>query len=276
MIGGIEAGGTKFVCGVGHGPEDLVRREIPTTTPGETLELAIHFLRQHEVKAIGIASFGPVDLRTNSETYGHITSTPKAGWRNTDIRGAIARALNVPVAFDTDVNGALLAEALWGAARGLTDAVYLTVGTGIGGGALAGGKLVHGLLHPEMGHIRIPHDGRFKGDCPFHGDCLEGLASGPAVEKQWGVPAQQLPPDHEAWDTEADYLANGISNVICALSPKIIILGGGVPQAPGLISQVNAKVQKLMNGYLECPPVVAPELGNNAGVLGAIALATSL
>src|SRR3984957_15321354 len=196
LLGGIEAGGTKFVCGVGTGPGDLETIKIHTPPPEATTSAAVEFLGKLSLQAVGIASFGPVDLAT-----GHITSTPKAGWRNYDLAGTVRRALGVPVAFDTDVNGAALGEARWGAAQGVSDFLYLTVGTGIGGGAMVNGRLVHGLGHPEMGHIRIPHDTArdpFAGVCPFHGDCLEGLASGPAIQVRWGVPAPELPPDHAA------------------------------------------------------------------------------
>src|SRR5947209_12127429 len=208
MFGAIEAGGTKFVCGVGSGPEDLKTSEIQTTSPECTVAAAVRFLQEHsagKLKAVGIGSFGPVDLRAGSSSFGFITSTPKAGWRNFDFVGTVRRALSLPVGFDTDVNGAALGEARWGAAQGLSDFVYLTVGTGIGGGGLANGRVLHGLVHPEMGHIRMPHDAArdpFAGCCPVHGDCLEGLASGPAMEARWGVPAQQLPGDHEAWRLE--------------------------------------------------------------------------
>ena len=199
QFGGIEAGGTKFVCGIGSGPHDLRTTKFPTTSPNETLQRAIAFFEEsgESLESIGIASFGPVDLIAGSPTYGHITSTPKPGWNDFDIAGEVERALRVPVALDTDVNGAVLAETRWGAARGLTDAMYLTVGTGIGGGAIVGGQLVHGMLHPEMGHIRIPHDWAadpYKGSCPYHGDCLEGLACGRALEERWGRRSEHLEP----------------------------------------------------------------------------------
>src|SRR5690349_773711 len=205
LYGGIEAGGTKFVCGVGTAPEDLRITQIPTASPAATVEKAVaFFLQQGRLDAVGIGSFGPVDLQT-----GYITSTPKQGWRNYDLAGAVRRALDVPLGFDTDVSAAALGEARWGAAQGLSDFLYLTVGTG-GGGAMVHGRLLHGLAHPEMGHIRIPHDrGRdpFPGCCPYHGDCLEGLACGPAIEARWGCPAATLPREHPAWALEAHYLA---------------------------------------------------------------------
>jgi len=288
LWGGIEAGGTKFVCAVGTGPHDL-RAEVrfPTTTPTETLGRAIRFFQQHQkeesLAAIGIASFGPLDPHPDSPTFGYITTTPKPGWAHTDVAGTIRRALGVPVGFDTDVNAAALGEHRWGAAQGLDTFIYLTIGTGIGGGGMVNGKLLHGLIHPEMGHIRIPHDRNldpYAGCCPYHGDCLEGLAAGPALEERWGQRAETLPADHPAWQLEAEYLALGLVNFICTLSPQRIIMGGGVMQQPHLLPLVRRRVQDLLNGYLQVPMIleriddyiVPPELGNRAGVLGAIAL----
>src|SRR5947209_12169899 len=204
MLAGIEAGGTKFVCAVGTGPGDLQTAMIATTDPKETLAQVGDFFAPYraQLKAAGIGSFGPVDLHPQSQTYGYVTSTPKPGWAQFPLLREVERVLGVPTAFDTDVNTALLAESRWGAARGLTDAVYITVGTGVGGGALAGGRLVRGLVHPEMGDLRIPHDrdrDPFSGTCPYHGDCLEGLASGPAIAKRWGFDGRELGPTHEAW-----------------------------------------------------------------------------
>jgi fructokinase len=288
LYGGIEAGGTKFVCAVGSGPDD-VRAEVrfPTTIPEETIGQAIDFFRgqKADLAAIGIASFGPVDPDPESPTFGHITSTPKPGWANTDIRGQIQRALGLPVGFDTDVNGAALAEHRWGAAQGLTTFAYLTIGTGIGGGGMVGGQLMHGLVHPEMGHVRVPHDRKvdpFSGICPFHGDCLEGLASGPALKARWNQPPETLPPEHPAWRLEAHYLALALMNLVCTLSPQRIILGGGVMQARHVFPLIRTEVRELLNGYVQAPQVldeidgyiVPPALGDRAGVLGAIALAT--
>jgi fructokinase len=217
-----------------------------------------------------------VDLNPRSASYGYITSTPKPGWRDTDIAGIMGRALGVPVQVDTDVNAAALAESRWGSARGLDDVVYITVGTGIGGGALVGGRLVHGLLHPEMGHMRLLHDrvaDPFAGICPFHGDCLEGLASGPAMEQRWGVRAECLPPNHEAWRLEACYLAAGVVNLVCTLSPRRIIMGGGVMEQAQLFPMIREEAAALLNGYVAMPEIGPPGLGANTGVLGAIALA---
>jgi fructokinase len=286
VYGAIEAGGTKFICGVGTGPGDLATVQIPTAAPESTLSHVISFLRDSTapVRAVGIGSFGPVDLDRRSPTYGHITSTPKPGWRDVDLAGTIAGALNVPVGFDTDVNAAASGEARWGAAVGLTDFLYLTVGTGIGGGAKVNGSLVHGLVHPEMGHVRVPHDRStdpFHGLCPFHGDCLEGLASGPAMQARWGVAPERLPSDHEGWALEAHYLALGLVAWTCTLSPQRIIIGGGVMQHPRLFETVRREFSTLLGGYIQAKEltdrldeyIVPPLLGSRAGVLGALALA---
>lgn len=288
--GGIEAGGTKFVCAVGTGPHDLrAVVQFPTTTPEETLGHAIAFFRAQQEKGldlagVGIGSFGPLDPDPSSATFGHITTTPKPGWAWVDIAGRVQEALGVPVRFDTDVNAAALGEGRWGAAQGLHTFVYLTVGTGIGGGGLVHGALLHGLMHPEMGHIRVPHDWEadpYSGCCPYHGDCLEGLASGPALEGRWGQPGESLPPDHPAWDLEARYLALGLVDIICILSPQRIVMGGGVMQQRHLFPRIRQQVRELLAGYLRVPEavermeayIVPPALGGRAGVLGAIALA---
>ena len=289
VFGGIEAGGTKFVCAVGTGPMDI-RAEIrfPTTASGETLGRAIEFFRQQQAEAplaaIGIGSFGPLDPRPVSPTYGYITSTPKPGWADTDIVGPIQQALGVPVGFDTDVNVAALGEFRWGAAQGLDTFIYLTVGTGIGGGGMVNGQLVHGLVHPEMGHIHIPHDWQrdpFPGSCPYHGDCFEGLASGPALARRWGQKAETFPAGHAAWSLEAHYLALALINYTCTVSPQRIILGGGVMSQTELYPMVRREFQETLNGYIVSPDIeshiegyiVPPGLGNRSGVLGAIALA---
>ena len=289
LWGGIEAGGTKFVCAVGSGPDDL-RAEVrfPTTMPEASIGRAIEFFQQQHEKeplaAVGIASFGPVDPNPDSPTFGYITTTPKPGWAHTDFAGTIRRALGVPVGFDTDVNVAALGERRWGAAEGLDTFVYLTIGTGIGGGGMVNGKLIHGLVHPEMGHIRIPHDRErdpYAGACPYHGDCLEGLATGLALEARWGQRGETLPADHPAWELEAGYLALGLVSIICILSPERIIMGGGVMEQRQLFPLVRGRVRELLNGYLQAPAImdrideyiVPPGLGNRAGVLGAIALA---
>jgi fructokinase len=290
LYGAIEAGGTKFVCVVGSGPGD-VRLEVrlPTTTPEQTLRETVAFFQSAEARfgrlaAIGIASFGPVDLHRESPTFGFITSTPKAGWANVNITGAIHDALRLPVGFDTDVNAAALGEQRWGAARRLDTFIYLTIGTGIGGGGMMNGRLMHGLVHPEMGHIRIPHDltaDPFAGICPFHGDCLEGLASGPAMDARWMQRAERLADDHPAWALEAKYLALALVNFVCTLSPERIIMGGGVMSKGHLLPLVRQHVLDLLKNYVRAPQllesiddyIVAPALGNRAGAMGALALA---
>jgi fructokinase len=290
LYGGIEAGGNKYLCAVGTGPDDLqTETTIPTTSPDETISQVIAFFRQHaeSLKAIGIGSFGPVDLNPTSPAYGHITTTPKAGWENTNVAGLIQRALGVPVLFDTDVNAAALGEQRWGVAQGLDTFIYLTVGTGIGGGGMVNGQLMHGLVHPEMGHIRVPHNwdkDAFPGICSYHGDCLEGLASGPALERRWLQPPETLPPDHPAWELEAEYLAFAVVNFIYILSPQRIIIGGGVMKQEKLLPLVRENVRRLLNNYALMPEItgnlesyiVLPGLGQKAGVLGAIALAQTI
>ena len=288
LFGGVEAGGTKFVCVAGDATGRLIAETtFRTTTPDETLARTIDFFRQQPgLRAIGVGSFGPVDLRPDSPPWGTITTTPKPGWQNTDVAGVLGRALSLPIAFDTDVNAAALGEKRWGAAQDVTDFIYLTIGTGIGGGGMINGALMHGLLHPEMGHIRIPHDREsdpFPGVCPWHGDCLEGMASGPALAQRWGVPADQLPPGHPAWDLEAHYLALGLVTYILTLSPQRIILGGGVMHQRQLFPKIRTEVQRLLAGYVQHPDIlekidayiVPPGLGDRAGVLGALALGMS-
>jgi fructokinase len=289
LFGGIECGGSSFVCAIGSGPSDIVAEtSFPTTTPDETLAHAVDFFRmediRHAISAIGIASFGPVDLDRSSPTYGHVTSTPKPGWGGTDIVGYIGRELSLPVGFDTDVNATALAEHRWGAATGLDTFVYVTVGTGIGGGGLLDGRPMHGLVHPEMGHMLVPHhpDDGFTRCCPYHGDCLEGLASGPSIRQRWGAPPEDLPDDHPAWGLEAGYLAAGLANLVLALSPQRIVLGGGVMSRSVLYPLVRQGLLDRLAGYVQAPAlvedidsyVVPPALGARAGVLGAIALAT--
>jgi len=285
-FGGIEAGGSKWECAVGTGPADLRATEtVPTTTPGETIGRVVAFFeREGPVEAIGIGSFGPLDGKVSSPTWGHITTTPKPGWAHADVGQEIQRRLSVPVVFDTDVNAAAYGEHLWGAAKGLDTFCYITVGTGIGGGGMARGKLLHGLVHPEFGHMRIPHDleaDPFPGVCPYHGDCWEGLASGLAIEARWGRSAVDLAGDEAVWELEARYLALGLVCVICVLSPERIVLGGGVLSAPGLLSLVHREIGTLMNGYLDnaavgdgiADYVTLPQLGSLSGVLGGIGLA---
>ncbi len=292
LLGGIEAGGTKFVCVVGTGPDDLrAELRVPTTSPGQTLATALQFFQAQQaahgrIAALGIGSFGPVNLHPASAHFGFITSTPKPGWANTDVVGYFRRGLGVPVAFDTDVNAAALGEWRYGAARGLDTFLYLTVGTGIGGGALVNGRVLHGLVHPEMGHVRVAHDrgaDPFAGVCPFHGDCLEGLASGTAMAARWGRPAPELPAEHPAWTLEAHYLAQALQGFVCTLSPQRIVIGGGVMDQPQLLPLVRSELQRLLHGYIQAPElrhdidayVVPPGLERRAGALGALVLAES-
>jgi fructokinase len=294
LFGAIEAGGTKWNCLVASDPQDVRAEErFETTKPVETLQKVVEFFKRYQdetgqsLTAIGIACFGPVDLDINSPGYGHITTTPKPGWSNTDVVGAVQQGLKVPVAFDTDVNGAAVGEAVWGAAQGLSDFLYITIGTGIGGGGIAGGKPIHGLIHPEMGHIRLPHDwdeDPYKGFCLYHGDCFEGLASGPAINDRWGVKGEGLPPDHPAWKLETHYIALALQNYICTLSPQRVILGGGVMEQHHLFPRIRANVQAYLNSYVRSPAlfeeideyIVPPGLGKRAGVMGALALARQL
>jgi fructokinase len=290
IVAGIEAGGTKCLCAIGSGPDDI-RAEIrvPTTDPDSTLGELVRFIKDYEkangnITALGIACFGPLDLSSTSPTYGSITSTPKPGWPNTPVLRVFADALQLPVAIDTDVNVAAFGEYCWGAARGLKNFIYLTIGTGIGGGGMINAKLMHGLTHPEMGHVRVPHDIQldpYSGNCQYHGDCLEGLASGPALEKRWGRKAETLAEDHPAWKLEAQYLGYAIAGYICTLSPERVILGGGVMQQSHLLPLVRSDVVSLLNGYIVSPMlenrideyIRPPALGSRAGVCGALALA---
>lgn len=275
MFAGIELGGTKTVCAVGTGPTDLVARvEFPTTEPETTLLEIAAFFRQRRFERAGVAAFGPVDLRASSKTYGHILKTPKEAWRGFDLAGSLRSALDTEIRIDTDVGCAALGEMTWGAARGLQTFLYVTVGTGIGGGAYVNGQPLHGLLHPEMGHLRIPRDpyDEFPGSCPSHVDCLEGLAAGHSMEKRWGAPPRTLPPDHPAWLLETRYLATAVGNWLLTISPECIILGGGIMERISL-DALRERVLELLNDYCEMPPLVHPGLGRDSGVLGAIALA---
>ncbi len=292
LYGGIEAGGTKFICAVGSNHEDIIDEiRINTTTPSETIGHAIKFFQKHNASktltSIGIGAFGPLDLRLDSPTYGHITATPKSGWSFTDFVGRFRNTFKIPIGFDTDVNVSALAEYHWGNATDLKNFIYITVGTGIGGGAIVGGKLLHGMVHPEMGHTFIPHDWNtdpFAGICPFHSDCFEGLASGVALEQRWGQKPENLPSNHSAWPLEAQYIALAIVNYICCCSPQRIIIGGGVMEQLHLFPLIRKKVQELLNGFIESEElighidhyIVPPGLGKKSGIMGAIALAQKM
>jgi fructokinase len=285
--GGIEAGGTKWVCAVTDTPGQLRETEtFPTTSPQETLSRAIAFFqRSGPVDAIGVGAFGPVDIRPSSPTWGSITTTPKPGWAYTDLAGTLRAAIDVPIALDTDVNAAALGEWRWGAAAGLDTFFYVTVGTGIGGGAVVNSHIVHGLLHPELGHMRVPHDRArdpFDGVCPYHGDCLEGLASGEALRRRWGKAGPELT-NQAAWEIEAEYLALALMNMICLLSPQRVVVGGGVAKHPALLPLARKRLPVLLGGYLSVPEltepkelesyIVAPRLGDCSGVVGAVEMA---
>lgn len=283
IYGGIEAGGTKMICVIGdENGKILDRMQIPTKTPEETMPIMIDYFKDKDIKALGIACFGPIDLNRDSKTYGYITSTPKLAWKNYDIVGAFKKELGVPIGFDTDVNGSLLGEITWGCAKGLTDALYLTIGTGVGGGVMAGGKLLHGMLHPELGHIKMAvADGdTYKGKCPYHGTCFEGMAAGPAIEDRWGKKAVELADDDKVWDLESTYIAQALCTYILTLSPQIIILGGGVMHQEQLFPLIRKKVLEQLNGYVLTKEladidnyIVPASLNDDQGIMGAVKLA---
>jgi fructokinase len=292
LFGAVEAGGTKFVCAVGDERGTLhAESRFATADPDSTLALAGEFLRDQsreirKLSAIGVASFGPLVLDRASARYGFIDKTPKAEWSNTNIVGRLALQFSCPIGLDTDVNAAALAEHCWGAGRNMTNLVYLTVGTGIGGGVLVDGTALHGLMHPEIGHMRPrrhPLDGNFDGICPFHGDCLEGLASGPAIRARTGKELQQLDATHTQWQIEADYLGQLCAQLVLMLSPQRIVMGGGVLSQERLLPMVRQRTQHWLGGYIDRQSIltdiehyiVAPALGVRSGVLGALRLAVA-
>ncbi len=284
-LGALEAGGTKMVCSIGDETGRLFSREsFPTRTPEETIPDILSFFEKEKIDALGIGSFGPVDLNETSGTFGYITTTPKPGWRYFPLMPTLRDRLQVPTGVDTDVNAAALAEYEMGAAKGFGSCLYVTVGTGVGAGLVAEKRLVHGLTHPELGHIWLrphPDDPTPHGFCPFHDGCLEGLAAGPAIEKRWGKKAQDLPHDHPAWALEAHYLAQMCQAAILYSSPEKIILGGGVMQQPHLFPLIRRNVQEMLGGYVDHPAIITdidtlivpPGLGTNSGVTGALLLA---
>lgn len=282
-FGALEAGGTKMVCAIGNENGEISDRiSIPTQTPDITMPKLLEYFQWSGIDALGIGCFGPIDLDKNSKTYGFITTTPKLAWKNYDICGYFRKHLNIPVGFDTDVNGSMLGEATWGCAKGLHDAIYITVGTGIGVGVLVGGRLLHGMLHPEAGHILLPkrEDDTYAGKCPYHGTCMEGLASGPAIEERWGKKGEELSGCANVWELEAYYLAYAITNYILILSPQKIILGGGVMHQEQVMPLIREKVGKMLGGYLKTKElddmdsyIVLPALNDNQGILGALKLA---
>jgi fructokinase len=280
MLGAIEAGGTKFVCTVGDERGNIVDRiQVPTITPNETIPKVIEFLKKYPVEAIGIGSFGPIDVNWESPAYGHITSTPKQGWKDYPFLQTFEDEFGVPIGFNTDVNAAALGEATFGAAKGMDSCLYITVGTGIGAGALVQGRLLQGLSHPEMGHIlvrRHPED-RYHGKCPYHGDCLEGLAAGPAIEGRWGQKGIELVDRYEVWELEGYYIAQALMQYILILSPKKIILGGGVMNQKQVFPSIYQHLKEFLRDYISLPKlseyIVSPGLGNDAGITGALLLA---
>jgi fructokinase len=282
--GGIEAGGTKFCCIAAHSPTEIVARaRIETTTPAETMPRVLQFFAQHPVRSLGLACFGPIDVDPNSPDFGNITNTPKRAWKQFPILRHLATSLNVPVGFHTDVVGAALAEQRWGAARECHSVLYMTVGTGIGAGFVFRGRPIDTRLHGELGHVFVPRHpmDRFAGVCPYHGDCLEGLASGPAIEQRTGIRAELLPADHEVWEFERTYLSTAIVNYIFTLAPDRIVLGGGVAHRPGLIDGVREATLSKIGGYGSFASLanrvndylVPPALGEDSGSLGGVALA---
>ncbi|MBO0994677.1 ROK family protein [Bacillus sp. SD088] len=284
MLGAIEAGGTKFVCAVGKEDGTLIERiQLDTLTPENTIPHVIEFFKKHEIDALGIGSFGPIDIDKKSKTYGNITSTPKLKWRNYPFLQELKNALQVPMEFNTDVNAAALGEVMLGAAQDVDSCMYITVGTGVGVGAVIQGELLQGLSHPEMGHILVRRhpDDTYEGFCPYHGDCLEGMAAGPAIEQRWGKKGVELQDQQEVWELEAYYLAQALMQFILIVSPKKIIMGGGVMKQKQLFPLIQKKVQELLNGYVAVPQIlehideyiVPPALGDNAGITGALMLA---
>jgi len=282
LLGALEAGGTKMVLAIGNENGEILEQcSIPTETPSITIPKIIEYFKQKKTVALGIGSFGPIDLEKNSKTYGYITSTPKLAWANYDIVGDIKNALSIPIGFDTDVNASALGEATWGITKDVDSSIYITVGTGIGVGVYQNGSLLHGMLHPEAGHILLnkhPKD-NFGGVCPYHPNCMEGLASGPSIEKRWGKKAIELKDNAEVWDMEAFYLAQGIVNYILTLAPHRIVLGGGVMHQEQLFPLVRSKVIELLGGYIQTSQlrnidayIVPASLKDNQGIMGCLQL----
>jgi fructokinase len=280
LFGSIEAGGTKFVCAVGNDQGQIIKRvSFPTTTPSETMQQVFDFFDPDHLKAIGIGSFGPIDVNPNSQTYGYIKNTPKPSWANYNFVGAIKSRFEIPVGWSTDVNAAALSEAMKGAGAGLQSVLYLTVGTGIGGGAVIDGKILEGFSHPEMGHIKVqPHPkDSFQGLCPFHHNCLEGMAAGPTIEARLKQKGNEIDRNHEVWGFLAHYLAQALYTYTFVLSPDIIILGGGVMKSGHLLPKVKIELVELIANYVEIPPIDnyirLPALGDDSGIIGGLLLA---
>lgn len=282
-LGAIEAGGTKMVCAVGNERGEIYERmSIPTETPQITVPKMINYFKDKKIEALGIGCFGPVDLNRNSETYGYITTTPKLAWVNYDIVGTFKRELEIPVGFDTDVNGSALGEATWGITKGLENSMYITIGTGVGAGIITNGKLLHGMLHPEAGHLLLSKhpDDTYQGFCPYHNSCLEGMAAGPAIEERWGKKGIELADRKEVWELEAYYIGQALAVYIMILSPQRIVLGGGVMHQEHMMPLVRKEVLRQLNGYLKTKEledienyIVLPSLNDNQGIMGAMKLA---
>ncbi|WP_321015424.1 ROK family protein [Hungatella effluvii] len=282
-LGALEAGGTKMVCAIGNEQGEIFERvSIPTETPEITMPKLIAYFKDKEIEALGIGCFGPIDLNRKSETYGYITTTPKLKLANYNIVGAFQEALGVPVGFDTDVNGSALGEATWGITKGLENSVYFTIGTGVGAGIISNGKLLHGMLHPEGGHVLLAKhpDDTYAGKCPYHRNCLEGLAAGPAIEERWGKKGIELADRKEVWEMEAFYIGQAIVDYIVILSPQRIILGGGVMHQEHMMPLVREEVKRQLNGYIQTKEledldsyIVLPSLNDNQGIMGALKLA---
>lgn len=282
-LGALEAGGTKMVCAVGNENGEIFERiSIPTETPDITMPKIIEYFKDKEIEALGVGCFGPIDLNRDSETYGYITTTPKLAWANYNIVGALKEGLHIPVGFDTDVNGSALGEATWGITKGLDNSMYITIGTGIGAGVISNGKLLHGMLHPEAGHVllRKHPDDHYEGKCPYHKTCLEGLAAGPAIEARWGKKGVELADRKEVWEMEAYYIAQALVDYIVILSPQRIVLGGGVMHQEHMMPLVRQQVKEQLNAYIQTKEladlesyIVLPSLNDNQGIMGALKLA---
>lgn len=282
MYGAIEAGGTKFVCAAGNPDFEVVERvSFPTTTPEETMANVFRFFDSFDLKAIGIGSFGPIDIQPKSPTYGYIMNTPKPSWGHFNFLGAVKERYSIPVGWNTDVNIAALGEAEKGAGKGLKNVLYLTVGTGIGGGAVINGQMLEGFGHPEMGHIKVQRYSMdtFEGTCPYHSVCLEGMAAGPSIEARLHKKGYEIEKDHEVWDYLAHYLSQALCNYSLILRPEVIVLGGGVMKSPTLLAKTKERVAALMSGYIDIPPIdhylVYPELGDDVGIIGGFILANN-
>ena len=283
LLGALEAGGTKMVCAIGDETGKVIDRiSLPTETPEITIPKMVEYFKQYPIEALGIGSFGPVDLNPASPTYGHITSTPKLAWKDFDFVTAMKDALNVPVGFDTDVNSSALGEATFGCMKGVENGIYITIGTGVGVGILTNGKLLHGMLHPEAGHILLPRHASdpYTGKCPYHKDCFEGLAAGPAIEARYGKKAFELADCEDVWELEAFYIAEALSTYILILSPEKIVLGGGVMHQEQLFPLIRKQVKTLLAGYINTKQlddidnyIVPPSLNDNQGIMGCLELA---